>query len=75
MFSPEEWTVIRTGLDIVTVQGKDAKSLSMLQSKVEKEIQKSINKKNRELQKAKKQYSFYIYNKIIGPQGKWAHFE
>ena len=44
MFSPEEWTVIRTGLDIVTVQGKDAKSLSMLQSKVEKEIQKSINK-------------------------------
>ena len=54
MFSPEEWPVIRTGLDIVTVQGKDAKSLSMLQSKVEKEIQKSINKKNRELQKAKK---------------------
>ena len=54
MFSPEEWTVIRTGLDIVTVQGKDAKSLSMLQSKVEKEIQKSINKKNRELKKAKK---------------------
>ena len=54
MFSPEEWTVIRTGLDLVTVQGKDAKSLSMLQSKVEKEIQKSINKKNRELQKAKK---------------------
>ena len=54
MFSPEEWTGIRTGLDIVTVQGKDAKSLSMLQSKVEKEIQKSINKKNRELQKAKK---------------------
>ena len=25
MFSPEEWTVIRTGLDIVTVQGKDVR--------------------------------------------------
>ena len=42
MFVPEEWTVIRTGLDIVTIQGKDAKSLSVLQNKVEKEIQKSM---------------------------------
>tara|TARA_R110002020_G_scaffold56597_1_gene156509 strand:+ start:2450 stop:2614 length:165 start_codon:yes stop_codon:yes gene_type:complete len=54
MFVPEEWTVIRTGLDIVTIQGKDAKSLSVLQNKVEKEIQKSINKRNKELQKIKK---------------------
>jgi hypothetical protein len=54
MFSPEEWTVIRTGLDIVTIQGKDATSLSILQNKIDKEIQKSINKKNKELQKIKK---------------------
>ena len=54
MFAPEEWTVIRTGLNVVTIQGKDAKSLSVLQNKVEKEIQKSINKRNKELQKIKK---------------------
>ena len=54
MFVPEEWTVIRTGLDIVTIQGKDAKSLSLLQSKVEKEIQKSMTKKIKEQQKIKK---------------------
>ena len=47
MFIPEEWTVIRTGLDIVTIQGKDATSLSILQSKVDKEYQKSIKKKEK----------------------------
>lgn len=54
MFSPEEWTVIRTGLDIVTIQGKDATSLSVLQNKVDKENQKSLNKRNKDLQKIKK---------------------
>ena len=51
MFIPEEWTVIRTGLDIVTIQGKDAKSLSILQSKVDNEYQKSLKKRNKELEK------------------------
>ena len=54
MFSPEEWTVIRAGLEIVTIQGKDAKSLAILQNKIEKENQKSLNKRNKELQKIKK---------------------
>ena len=54
MFSPEEWTVIRTGLDIVTIQGKDATSLSILQDKIDKESQKSLNKRNKDLQKIKK---------------------
>ena len=47
MFSPEEWTVIRTGLNVVTIQGKDATSLSVLQSKIDKEYQKSIKKKEK----------------------------
>ena len=47
MFSPEEWTVIRTGLNVVTIQGKDATSLSVLQSKVDKEYQKAVKKKEK----------------------------
>ena len=47
MFAPEEWTVIRTGLNVVTIQGKDAKSLSILQSKVDKEYQKAVKKKEK----------------------------
>ena len=54
MFSPEEWTVIRAGLDIVTIQGKDATSLSILQNKIDKEKQKWLNKRNKKLQKIKK---------------------
>ena len=27
MFTPEEWTVIRAGLDVITIQGKDADGL------------------------------------------------
>jgi hypothetical protein len=53
MFAPEEWTVIRTGLNVVTIQGKDATSLSILQNKVDKEYQKSVKKKEKELQKVK----------------------
>ena len=47
MFAPEEWTVIRTGLNVVTIQGKDATSLSVLQSKIDKEYQKSVKKKEK----------------------------
>ena len=54
MYTPEEWTVMRTGLDLVTIIGKNAKALSLLQDKVEKDIQKSTIKKEKELQKIKK---------------------
>jgi len=54
MFSPEEWTVIRTGLDIVSIQGKDAASLASLQIKVNKEREKSMTKRIKEQQKTKK---------------------
>ena len=41
MYTPNEWTVIRQGLDLVTITGKNAKDLAALQVKVEKDIQKS----------------------------------
>jgi|TARA_B110000967_G_C18867873_1_gene553687 hypothetical protein len=54
MYTPEELTVMRTGLDLVTIIGKNAKALALLQDKVEKDIQKSTIKKEKELQKIKK---------------------
>ena len=49
MYTPNEWTVIRQGLDLVTITGKNAKDLAALQIKVEKDIQKSTAKKEKEL--------------------------
>ena len=54
MYTPEEWTVIRTGLDLITIIGKNAKALASLQDKVDKDIQKSTIKKEKELEKIKK---------------------
>ena len=54
MYTPEELTVIRTGLDLVTITGKNAKNLAHLQEKVEKDIEKSTIKKEKELEKIKK---------------------
>jgi len=54
MYTPEEWTVIRTGLDLVTITGKNAKNLAALQDKVEKDIQKSATKKEKDLEKIMK---------------------
>ena len=54
MYTPEELTVIRTGLDLVTIVGKNAKLLAQLQDKVEKDIQKSANKKEKDLEKIMK---------------------
>lgn len=54
MYTPEEWTVIRTGLDLITITGKDAKKLVVLQNKVEKDIQKSTVKREKEFEKIKK---------------------
>ena len=51
MYTPNEWTVIRQGLDLVTITGKNAKDLAALQVKVEKDIQKSTAKKEKDLQK------------------------
>ena len=51
MYTPEELTVIRTGLDLVTITGNSAKALASLQNKIEKDILKSTAKKEKELQK------------------------
>jgi len=50
-FIPEEWTFIRQSLDEINIKGKDAKGLASLQIKVEQELQKSVTKKEKELQK------------------------
>jgi len=51
MYTPEEWTVIRQGLDLVTITGKNAKNLAALQVKVENDIKKSEVKKQKDLEK------------------------
>jgi hypothetical protein len=50
MYTPEEWTAIRQGLDLITIQGKNAKYLAELQIKVEKDFQKATDKKQKELE-------------------------
>ena len=54
MLTPEEWTIIRQALDVLTINGRDAKNLASLQIKVEKETEKSQNKKEKELKKVMK---------------------
>jgi hypothetical protein len=54
VFIPEEWTFIRQSLDEINIKGKDAKGLASLQIKVEQELQKSITKKEKELEKTMK---------------------
>jgi len=54
MYTPEEWTVMRQGLDLVTITGKNAKDLVVLQDKVEKDIQKSLDKRKKDLEKVTK---------------------
>ncbi|MDB4339228.1 hypothetical protein N9992_00205 [bacterium] len=54
MYTPQEWTVIRQGLDLVTITGKNAKDLAALQVKVENDIQKSEIKKQKDLEKIMK---------------------
>jgi len=51
MFLPEEWTVIRQGLDVITIAGKDAQALASIQNRVEKELQKATTRKEKELEK------------------------
>ena len=54
MFTPEEWMVMRQGLDALTITGKDAKNLAALQIKVEKQAEKAQKKKEKELKKVMK---------------------
>tara|TARA_B100000768_G_C11238679_1_gene358446 strand:- start:251 stop:439 length:189 start_codon:yes stop_codon:yes gene_type:complete len=54
MYTPEELTVIRTGLDLVTITGNSAKALALLQNKIEKDILKATAKKEKDLQKIMK---------------------
>lgn len=51
MFLPEEWTVIRQGLDVITIAGKDAQALASIQNRIEKELQKATTRKEKELEK------------------------
>ena len=54
MYTPDELKVIRMGLDLVTIVGKDAKLFALLQDKVDKDFEKSTIKKEKELEKIKK---------------------
>jgi hypothetical protein len=51
MYTPEELTVMRTGLDLVTIIGKNAKALAQLQDKVEKDITKINHQKGKRIRK------------------------
>ena len=49
MFSIEELSVIRQGLDLLTITGASAKKMVALQDKVENALQKEIEKRDKEL--------------------------
>jgi hypothetical protein len=49
MFSIEELSVLRQGLDLVTITGASAQKMVTLQNKVENALQKEIEKRDREL--------------------------
>ena len=49
MFSIEELSVIRQGLDLVGITGASAKKMVALQDKVENTLQKEIQKRDKEL--------------------------
>jgi hypothetical protein len=50
MFSIEELSVIRQGLDLLTITGASARKMVALQDKVEKALDKEIQKRDKELQ-------------------------
>lgn len=49
MFSIEELSVIRQGLDLLTITGASARKMVILQDKVENALQKEIEKRDKEL--------------------------
>ena len=52
MFTIEELSVIRQGLDLLTITGASAKKMVDLQIKVETSLEKEIQKRDREFQKS-----------------------
>jgi len=49
MFSIEELSVLRQGLDLVGITGASARKMVALQDKVENALQKEIEKRDKEL--------------------------
>ena len=49
MFSIEELSVLRQGLDLVGITGASARKMAALQDKVENALQKEIEKRDKEL--------------------------
>jgi len=49
MFSVEELSVIRQGLDLINITGASARRMVALQDKVEISLQKEIQKRDKEL--------------------------
>ena len=50
MFSIEELSVIRQGLELLTITGASARKMVTLQDKVEQTLEKEIQKRDKELQ-------------------------
>ena len=50
MFSIEELSVIRQGLDLLTITGASARKMVTLQDKVEQTLEKEIQKRDKQLQ-------------------------
>jgi hypothetical protein len=48
MFSVEELSVIRQGLDLVTITGASARKMVELQAKVEQALEKELQKREKE---------------------------
>ena len=53
MFSIEELSVIRQGLDLLSITGASARKMVNLQDKVENALQKETEKRDKELAKIK----------------------
>lgn len=52
MFTIEELSVIRQGLDLLTITGASARKMVVLQDKVENMYNKEVQKRDKELEKA-----------------------
>jgi len=51
MFSIEELSVLRQGLDLLNIMGSSARQMVTLQNKVENMLEKELIKRDKELQK------------------------
>jgi len=52
MFTIEELSVIRQGLDLLTITGASARKMVILQDKIENAYNKEVQKRDKELEKA-----------------------